>query len=59
MMDNYQVVNNRKARRDAAKGKGVTKPVTVTKREITPEERARRNHKNVIAKASRKANRGK
>lgn len=53
------MINNRKARRDAAKGKGVTKPVTNTKRDITPEERARRNRKNAVAKASRKANRGK
>ena len=49
------MINNRKARRDAAKGKGVT----TTKRDITPEERARRNHKNAIAKQSRKKNRGR
>ena len=53
------MINNRKARRDAAKGKGVTTPVTTTKRDISPEERARRNHKNAIAKQSRKKNRGR
>ena len=55
------MINNRKARRDAAKGKGkgVEKPVTTTKRDISPEERARRNHKNAIAKQSRKKNRGR
>lgn len=53
------MINNRKARRDAAKGKGVTAPTTRTRREITMEERAKRNHKYAIAKASRKANRGK
>lgn len=53
------MINNRKARRDAAKGKGVTTPVTATKKEITPEERGKRNRKNAIAKQSRKNNRGR
>ena len=53
------MINNRKARRDAAKGKGVTTPATTTRKEITPEERGRRNRKNAVAKQSRKNNRGR
>lgn len=53
------MINNRKARRDAAKGKGVTTPATTAKKEITPEEKAKRNRKNAVAKQSRKNNRGR
>lgn len=53
------MINNRKARRDAAKGKGANTPAVATMREITPEERAKRNRKNAVAKQSRKNNRGR